>query len=620
MFKVKMMHIKIKKFIIRYHFYISFIIVFIYLAPFLILWEKTPVPINDNLDSNVIYWKILSKNGNAFADNSAIIPDMMNGLPRSSYGSQFQVIVLLFYIFPPYLAYVINEFLIHIFAFLGMYLLLKNHFKINHNELVNIAIIDGVSLCYAFLPFWSPGGLSIAGLPLTLYAFLNIRFDKSTKKDLIILTFVPFYSSLLFSFVFFFVIIFLTFLKDCASKHIFNRKFFLALVYFGLLYIFIEYRLIISQFIDNSYCSHRSDFKSQKINFSDSVWRSINHFFKGHYHSESLHTFFMVYCISTTVISSIMLEIFGNEDFEKIKPKISLLIKTLILSGVISVIYGFKPWNKLSFIYNKYPILKSFQWDRFYTLSPLIWYIILAISLDISFFYVKNLKVMQKTLIKHFNKNSRITHIKFGKLINILLISLICFQGIYNCSNNLVYNSIYNKIVYDENYISYSEYYAEEQFNEIKSDIKKPIDDYRIGCIGFDPAVAIYNGFYTIDGYHVNYPLEYKYRFRHLISKELEKNTKHRYRFDDWGSRCYIFVDELDEDFNTMYKWKNKPIENLELNVTALKDLEVRFIFSSVEINNYQENNLTKFNTYNHKDSIWKIYVYRVRVESGAAT
>ena len=129
--------------------------------------------------------------------------------------------------------------------------------------------------------------------------------------------------------------------------------------------------------------------------------------------------------------------------------------------------------------------------------------------------------------------------------------------------------------------------------------------------------MAHYNGFYTIDGYNINYPLEYKHQFRYLISRELEKSAKYSKNFDPWGSRCYIFVAEIGEITDTkseinIYKWYNISIENLELNTTTLKDLGTNFIFSSLAINNHNENNLTLFNVYNHEDSVWKIYVYNV--------
>lgn len=657
MFKIKLKNIKVGKFIIEYHFYISFIIIFLYLSPYLIFWKSIPANVFDDLDSNHVYWKILLESGKIFADNQAIIPNMMSGLPRSSYGSEFSFFVLLFFIFPPFVAYVINEFLIHIFAFMGMYLLLKNHFKINHGELVNIIIIDGVSLCFAFLPFWAPGGLSIAGLPLALYAFLNLRFYKSTNRDWMVLTFIPFYSSFVFSYIFFITIVFLIFLKDYIINRNFNKKFFLALLYFVILYILIDYRLIISIFFNESYISHRSEFNRIEFSLYSSIYTAVNHFIFGQAHSQSIHTYLMIYSVAIAIVSYIKLKFFKIEDLEEIRSKVRLLFKMFTLSGAISVIYGFKSWEMLSVILNQYQILIEFQWDRFYTLFPLIWYMIFAISLDINFLFVKNLKVKEKSpfIIKNkimlsfkikkilgfLNKNTIrpfgiiltflncIIHKKPKKkgknlvkkdfkrkiqFLGIFTVILIVFQGIYIISYNYTYLEICNKMMYSKEYVSYEGFYAENLFNEIKSDIKLPQQNYRIGCIGFEPAVALYNGFYTIDGYSPDYPLEYKHRFRYLISKELEKNPKDRKRFDDWGSRCYIFVAELGDDFSSMYKWKCKTIENLELNVTALKDLQVKFIFSSVKINNYYENNFILFNTYNNEVSVWKIYVYKVNI------
>ena len=600
---------KIIEFIKKNHLYISFIILFLYLSPLLIFWGDIPALKHDNLDSNVIIWKILSNSGMLFAENNALVPNMMNGLPRLSYGSEFKLIILFFYLFPPLVAYMINEFLIHIFAFIGMYLLLKKHFNINHNKLVKIFIIDGVALSFAFLPFWSPGGLSVAGIPLTLYAFLNIRFNKSTKIDWMILTFIPFYSSLIFSFIFFIAIVFLIFLKDWIFKHNFHKVFFLALLYFGLVYLLIEYRLIFSIF-DNSYNSHRSEFISPSLSFFDSIRLSFEHFIEGHYHSESLHKFFLFFSLLILFLSILILKISKKEDFSKIRPKLGLLFTIFILSGVFSIFYGFYFWENLSDFKDKLPILKTFQWNRFYILAPIGWYLIFAISLDITIFCIEKSKIMKKNSSK-LNKRHNLLNIRMEVIKIAFITTLISLQGIYVIYSSQTYNTLYNSIRYGIGYVSYREFYAEDQFNEIKNDIGLPQEDYRIGSIGFDPAVALYNGFYTIDGYITNYPLEYKHQFRYLISKELDKNEKNKNYFDEWGSRVYIFVAEIGGSY-TIYKYVDRVIENLELNITSLKDLEVSYIFSSLEIKNYNENNLTLFNIYNHEDSIWKIYVYEV--------
>ena len=384
---------KIKKFIIKYHLYISSIILFLYLAPLLIFWNEIPALIHDNLDSNVIWWKILARSDKAFAKSDAIIPNMMNGLPRVSYGSEFNFMILFFYLFPPLVAYMINLILIPIFAFFGMYLLLNNHLHITHNKILKIFIVDGVALSFAFLPFWTPAGLSVAGLPLTLYAFLNFRFNKSTKFDWMILTFIPFYSLFVFSLIFFIAIIFLIFLKDSIIQRNFNKRFFLALVYFGLIFFIIEHRLILS-FFDNRFISHRSEFIPENISFSDSISNSLYNFIEGHYHSMSLHKYFVFYSLLIAILSFMILKIIKKEDYKEIKPKIKLLMKLCILSGIFALILGFSHWEGLSFLNDLNPFFKMFQWDRFYTLASVGWYIIFVIALDINVFFIKKSKIM----------------------------------------------------------------------------------------------------------------------------------------------------------------------------------------------------------------------------------
>lgn len=163
----------------------------------------------------------------------------------------------------------------------------------------------------------------------------------------------------------------------------------------------------------------------------------------------------------------------------------------------------------------------------------------------------------------------------------------------------------------EPNSISYVEFYAEEQFSQINEDIGLHQEDYRIINIGFHPAVSQYNGFYTLDGYLNNYPVEYKHKFRNIIAYELEKNEILKEYFDNWGSRCYTYVAELGKG-SMWTKDKNKTIYNLELNVTALHEMNCQFVFASVRIMNFVETGLDLFNTYENELSAWRIFVYRV--------
>jgi len=125
------------------------------------------------------------------------------------------------------------------------------------------------------------------------------------------------------------------------------------------------------------------------------------------------------------------------------------------------------------------------------------------------------------------------------------------------------------------------------------------------------PAVAIYNGFYTLDGYFTSYPLEYKHQFRKLIIPELEKSTTFKNYFDSWGSRCYLFVSELEKDGFTITKDKTKKIKNFPINMEVFIEMGGQYIFSAVELFNAEEKGLILENIFTNSTSSWRIYLYK---------
>ncbi len=83
----------------------------------------------------------------------------MGGIPRNCFGSDSNVALWLFCIFLPYVTYVVNIALICIIGFIGMYLLVKNHFITDKK---NDWIAVGVAICFAILPFYPPGGVFVS--------------------------------------------------------------------------------------------------------------------------------------------------------------------------------------------------------------------------------------------------------------------------------------------------------------------------------------------------------------------------------------------------------------------------------------------------------------------------
>lgn len=62
------------------------------------------IRVHDNLDSNIAWYKVLINSNELFGPLNATIPQVINGLPRGAYGTEFSGIVWLHALFPTMLA------------------------------------------------------------------------------------------------------------------------------------------------------------------------------------------------------------------------------------------------------------------------------------------------------------------------------------------------------------------------------------------------------------------------------------------------------------------------------------------------------------------------------------
>jgi hypothetical protein len=285
---------RIIKFIYKYNLAIGTLLVFIvYLLPRVILGKDSFVTINDNLDSEIIWRVVLAKSGLAFKF-SGNIEQIMNGIPREFLVSGYNLATGIYLIFEPFIAYVINEILVHLVAFLGMYFLLKEHILKKEKE---ILIIWGVSLCFSFIPFLSIYGLSVAGQPLLFYAFLNILKQKSRLRDFVIIFIFALYSSLVLSGFFIILSLIMVFIVHSILFKKINKKFLLGLLILVIVYLFVEFSLLKVILHHNGLISHRvernvffTEVAFRKCdNFLQAVFKVLENFSFGHRYSPSLH-------------------------------------------------------------------------------------------------------------------------------------------------------------------------------------------------------------------------------------------------------------------------------------------------------------------------------------------
>ncbi|CEG28379.1 DUF6044 family protein [Bacillus sp. B-jedd] len=548
----------------RYQIGIAFFLLAVYLSPLILLGENAHIRVHDNLDSNIAWYKVLAESGEIFGPVNAAIPQIINGeLSRNAFGPELSGIVWLHALLPPMAAYTVSLAITRIVAFIGMYLLLKKH-VIKESGLN--WIITFAAVAFALTPFWPSGMLSTLGMPLAAWALLNIRMGEKRMVNWLVLILLPFYSSFVLGFFFFIVAAGLFWLADAIRKKSWNLRFLLGIVLMTAMYLIVEYRLVYSFLFDHEPNS-RDEYFHARLTFLESAWLAVRNFFLGHTHVMTVHGLFI------TAAAFIALLIVAER---KIWRKEKLFLGLFVLNAALSVWYAFwfyKGWLPLT---ERFHFLDTFNFARFHFLRPLVIYTWFAIALKIM---AESGTAWKRTAV-------------------ILIAGQLAVLFLAN-----------DEIVYRDK-PTVREFYAEEQFATIAEFIGRPKEDYRVASIGIHPAIAQYNGFYTLDTYNNFYPLTYKYEFRKIIEKELDKNSTIKEYFDTWGGRCYIFTSELGKRY-MVKKDSKRSLKHLELNTAQFKKMGGEYIFSALPIRNAADNGLLLERTFVSKDSAWKIYLYK---------
>ncbi|MFC7373248.1 DUF6044 family protein [Fictibacillus iocasae] len=554
--------------------YAACFLLVLYLSPLFLLGENAHVRIHDNLDSNVAWYKVLKESGQILGPIDAVIPQVINGLPRNTFGNEFNLLVWLHYFLPSMTAYAISQAIVRLVAFAGMYLLLKHHvLKEKKGSLITI----GTSLCFALTPFWPSGMLSTLGQPIVLWAFLNIREGRSTLKEWSVILLVPFYSSFVLGMFFFLCGAGCLWLYDLLRFKRTNLKLLTAILLMTCLFALIEYRLLLSLVLTEA-PSSRNEFLASKLSFPRTIRLFLKNFLVGHNHVMTLHTLVILPVWGYAAFFLWKRGRAGGTGYNRFR---SLFIWLMTLNALLSAWYAFwffKGWQPLK---NEIALLNTFNFARFHFLRPLVIYVLFAVALSI--------------LLKRKG-------IWSGFVYQCLFLQLLV---LFAFNDEIVYR-IWKQP-------SFKEFYSVELFNEIEEYIEKPKADYRMASVGLHPAIAQYNGFYTLDTYNNFYPLEYKHSFRRVIKGELEKSPLLRKYFDQWGGRCYVFSKELGKNY-LLTKDSGVSIQDLSFDANAFAELGGEYLVSAVEIQSAQKNHLVLEKIFHSPSSPWKIYLYRTEV------
>lgn len=539
------------------------VVVVVIMLPYIILGENAFITIHDFMDSNPVHAKTLISL-NLVGNPEGVLP-ILDGVSVLNYIPLIPIDIknILYLIMPLYWAIICNMLFVKVMAFCGMFLLCSNYI-LKGNFLYSLL----VSVLFCLVPFYADYGLSSAGVPLFLYCVLNLECRKKLWQSYVLIAFFACNSALtlvgVFLCLFWGAWICLKWFqgRKIPTLHIYGMMILVAI------YLFANISIIYNYFFPSDVVSHRVEFSNSETWISYVIQVVMLYLFSqyhagGFFAALVLFVAFMVYIL------------FGRND-KKLKYYLVayITIAVLILMGTLVKLLPFT-------------IFKSFQFDRFYFLYPSLCFILLAKAY--SYLTQKRIVVICLTVI--------------------LAVSTLYYDSEFKTNVKLI--SGLGKI----DSPTFRQYFDAALFSKIKRELNA---DDRYGCkvasVGMHPTVAENNGFYTIDAYAFSYSLDYKHKFRNVISKELDKDDALKSYFDDWGSRCYVFSAELKDQGNQYLcsKEDNLSIEHLDIDTKALKDLGCQYVFSAVDIKNYKELNLDFVNAYTTPDSYWNIRVYRV--------
>jgi len=540
----------------------------LYVAPYFLLGEDAHIRIHDNLDSNIAWYRVLVRSGAWFGPPDAVIPQIMNGLPRAALGTEFSLLVGLHAALPPMAAYAAGQTFARVAAFFGMYALLKDFF-VRAPRAWPVRVF--APALFALTPFWPSGMLSTLGQPLALWALLHLRAGTAKARHWAAIVLLPFCSSFVLGFFFFLSGMFVFWAADSLRRRKWNLPLLGGIAVMTALYLGVEYRLLLALVFGDEPTS-RSEFVSSRLGLWRCVRLAVKNFVLGHHHVATKHA-----AVVLPATAAAALACAARPDWRR-APEGRAVIGLLALSAALSVWYAFwfhKAWQPLK---ETVPLFNTFNFARYHFLRPMLIYLGFACAL--SLFWRLG-----------------------GRKGRALAAAALIAQAAVLAMNH-------EEIVYRHR-PTFREFYAKAQFAAIAEAIGRPKESYRVVSIGLHPAIAQFNGFYTLDSYNNFYPLAYKHAFREIIAGELEKNKTLRTYFDTWGGRCYVFVAELGKKYE-FRKTSKRRIKRLALNTEALARLGGRYVLSALPIDNAAENRLRFVRRFDDERSAWRIYLYEV--------
>lgn len=582
------------------------------ITPNLLLGEGSVFTIHDQLDESMMNYVLTAAH-----PGERVIPEMMGGVNAGGLAPSAVLFVPLYRLLPPFAAFLVMYGTLVLCGFLGMYLAVR---ELADSSLLAVAAAG----IFCMLPLYPVYGLSQMGIPLILYAFICLYRGRHLPAAFALTLLFGLTSHLVYTG---YVVLgfWLPGLIVCrvqmrrnpdaaaqkgaggcesGSGDLRRGAFGRCLAGFALLlgvYLLTNLNLIAEIVLGRSpggeavYVSHREEMVNSAMPFFQTV---KNVFMQSAQHAPA----YQAKLILPIVFSLAAGAFFYRKLTARAKRQYALAACGLLILFVTAVFYGVCKSAPVTAWKNGVTgFLHYFQMERFYWIYPAGWY--LESALAASFWWT-----MGKEKAEDVSANPA----AYGLWLQGIVLALI----LWPTADTVLHNSDFYRNVNQRNngsgvtgYISWESYYAEDLMAQLEAAIGRDLSEYRIAHLGISPAPSLMHGFYTVDGYSNNYPLEYKHAFRRVIAAELDKSPETAVYFDKWGNRCYLF-NSLTGNYWMLEKGSGVVYEGLAFDMEALAELGCEYLFSGGEIADAERMGLELMGYFETEDSYWGIWLY----------
>ena len=542
------------------HFYFISLIAIHYLISIIFVGQII-VESHDTLEASVVYDHIISK---IYKGDVESISYFLSGTIKWYYLEEiFYPTNILHYFLNDKLFYFSDEISKKLFAYFSFYLLAKSLGNTKFNSALGGILYSTIANTHL------PLGLGLVLLPYILYLLLNKNL--LNKKHYLFLFLIGLNSSLIQDFFSIILLIPLSFILKSERKNL--KIYFQVFSTIIIALILSNIHLVMGSILFDP--THRSSFDA--LWSSGSFGNNIISLF-----AESFQNFFtygdptnilFIFNAPLTILTVIVFFLSFFSKQKNVRMLSFFIIFILILRSLVN-------HNIIdNILIGILDIFKGFSFERLDRIIP-VTFTLLFVLFILSLKNIKFKKFLYLiTFLSILSMQLKTPLPVIGESFLKANMNLKEYNRAKSALLNTKYNEFFGIIFSKKNYHSkkidfknsvsktFDNYYKFDDYLFIKNIVK----NQRVMSVGLDPMIAVMNDIKVIDGYHNLYPLSYKFKFRKIIEKELEKNTVLKNYYDSWGSRVYAF-----------YNNQN----NIMLNFQAAKKIGADYVISKFPIEN----------------------------------